>query len=203
MERWRGVNNAVLYSVQFRAELNDAVVDRIARAVLNEPLWDLTPQQEYEALAEALQSDAQLTALIPEKHSEETYRDFLRRLLARLDEIRPWPELPFQELSKSRWESFASARPAARITLGFKKMQERLHRGLAKLDDSNRRIVMLRLRSGDEVALVTPWWPGSDDTAMLQRESGRPAEQVVAQLINDTGLTADEVTPLDGLSGPH
>jgi hypothetical protein len=197
-ERWRGVSNAVLYSVQFKRELDDAVVDRIARAVLSEPLWDLTPKQEYEALAEALQSEAQLTELIPDKHSEDAYRAFLHRLLARLDEARPWPELPFQEMSMSRWESFASARPVARISLSWKEMQERLHRGLAKVDDTGRRILMLRLRPGDEIALVTPWWPGSSDTALLQRDAARPPGQVIAEFINVTSIAAGEITPVDG-----
>lgn len=92
MADWRGVNGGVLYSVQFARELDDTVVDRIARWLLGEPLWDLTQQQEYDALAEALRSDAQLTEFIPEAHTEEAYRDFLRRLLARLDEARPWPD---------------------------------------------------------------------------------------------------------------
>jgi len=195
-ETWRSASNAVLYSVQFKRELDDAVVDRIARAVLKEPLWHLTPQQEYEALAEALQSDAQLTELIPDKHSEDAYRAFLRRLLARLDEARPWPELPFQELSTSRWESFASARPIGRISLGSMNMQERLHRGLAKIDDTDRQILMLRLRSGDEIALVTPWWPGSSDTALLQADAARSPEQVIAEFMNCTGLDAGDVRPL-------
>lgn len=91
MPEWRGVNNGVLYSVQFAQELNDAQVDRIARWLLGQPLWELTQQQEYDALAEALRSDAQLTKLIPEPHTENAYRDFLRRVLARLDQARPWP----------------------------------------------------------------------------------------------------------------
>jgi hypothetical protein len=91
MAQWRRVNNGVLYSVQFAQELDGAEVDRIARWLLGRPLWDLTQQQEYDALAQALRSDAQLTELIPDRHTEEAYRDFLHRLLARLDEARPWP----------------------------------------------------------------------------------------------------------------
>jgi hypothetical protein len=88
---WRGVNNGVLYSVQFARELDGAEVDRIAHWLLGQPLWAFTQQQKYDALADALRSDAQLTRLIPDRHTEEAYRDFLRRLLARLDEARPWP----------------------------------------------------------------------------------------------------------------
>jgi hypothetical protein len=195
---WRGVNNGVLYSVQFARELDDAEVDRIARWLLGQPLWHLTQQQEYDALADALRSDAQLTELIPERHTEEAYRDFLRRVLARLDEARPWPELPFQVLSMSHWGNFAGATAAARIGLSVKAIQDRLHRFMSRLtlEGTDRQALMLRLRSGDEVALVTPWWPGSADTVVLPRADASSAEQMIAEFMNCTGLSADEVRPL-------
>ena len=195
---WHCVNGGVLYSVQFARELDGATVDRIARWLLSQPPWALTQQQEYDALADALRSDAQLTEFIPEPHTEEAYRDFLRRLLARLDETRPWPELPFQVLDTPHWENFAGARAAARIGLSVKKLQERLHRIMVKLtiNGSDRNVLMLRLRSGDEVALVTPWWPGSTDTAVLKRGHASSAEQLIAEFINCTGLDADEIRPL-------
>lgn len=217
-ESWRAVINEILYSVQFERELDDAVVARIARAVLAEPLWDLTPQQEYGALTEALQSGARLTEFIPDRHAEEAYRDFLRRLLARLDDTRPWPEPPFLRLSMSRWESFTDARPIARIGLRRTKVQERLSRVFLKVEGENleavqerlRRVLgkaegeslevlMLRLRSGDEVALVTPPWPAREDTVILQRDHARTPEQVRAEFINDTRFTADEVTLVQGI----
>jgi hypothetical protein len=195
---WQGVNDGVLYCVQFARELDGAEVDRIAHWLLGQPLWDLTQQQEYDALADALRSDAQLTKFIPEPHTEEAYRDFLRRVLARLDEARPWPELPFQELSISHWGNFAEARAAARITLSLKTVQERLHKFMARLtiEGIDREVLMLRLRSGDEVALVTPWWPGSTDTVVLKRANAGSAERLVAEFIKHTGFAADEVTPL-------
>jgi hypothetical protein len=197
-QSWQGVNGGVLYSVQFARQLDGATVDRIARWLLSRPLWDLTQQQEYDALADALRSDAQLTEFIPERHTEEAYRDFLRRLLARLDEARPWPELPFQVLGMSHWENFAGARAAARIGLSVKKIQERFGRVMVKLtlDGSDRNVLMLRLRSGDEVALVNPWWPGSTDTTVLKRGHASSAEQMIAEFINGTGLDADEIRPL-------
>jgi hypothetical protein len=198
VEQWRGVNDGVLYCVQFAHELDGAEVDRIAHWLLGQPIWDLTQQQEYDALADALRSDAQLTKFIPDRHTEEAYRDFLRRLLARLDEARPWPELPFQKLGMSHWGNFANASAVARIGLSEKKIQERLHRMMAELtsEGDGRKVLMLRLRSGAEVALVTPWWPGSTDTAVLQRGPASSAELVIAEFINCTGLDAGEVRPL-------
>jgi hypothetical protein len=90
------VSMAVLYSVQFNRYLDDEEVTRIAQAMLKRPLiQDLTPQEEYAALVEALGLSVKLTELIPQQtHGEQEFRDFLRRLLDRLDAMRPWPELP-------------------------------------------------------------------------------------------------------------
>lgn len=195
-ELWQGTSNTVLYSIQAEPELNDAVVARIARALLEHPLSDLTPEQEYAGLAEALQSGAQLTEFMPGRHSEEQYRDFLRRLLTRLDALRPWPEPPFRPLDMSHWDSFAGAQPMARLSSDYLNIQERLHRAFTKTGDQE--VLMLRLKSGDEVALVNPWWPESSDTAILHRDPGRNPEQVLAAFLDATPFTSDEITPPPG-----
>lgn len=193
-ELWQGTSNTVLYSIQAEPELGDAVVARIARALLEQPLSDLTPEQEYAALAEALRSGAQLTEFMPGRHSEERYRDFLRRLLARLDAMRPWPEPPFRPLDMSHWDGFAGAQPVARLSSDYLNIQERLHRAFTKAGDQE--VLMLRLKSGDEVALVNPWWPENNDTAVLRRDPGRSPEQVLAAFLDATPFSSDEITPL-------
>ncbi|MBO0795219.1 MAG: hypothetical protein J2P36_30350, partial [Ktedonobacteraceae bacterium] len=79
-EWWHGVNNAVLYCVQFDRELDESVLNRIARMMLDQPFGGLTHEEEYAALGEALRSDARLTELIPDCHGEQEFRDFLQRL---------------------------------------------------------------------------------------------------------------------------
>jgi len=193
-QQWQGTSNTVLYSIQGEPELDDAVVTRIARALVEQPLRDLTPEQEYADLAEALRSSAQLTELMPGRHSEERYRDFLRRLLARLDAMRPWAEPPFRPLDMSHWDGFAGAQPMARLSADYLKVQELLHRAFTRAGDQE--VLMLQLRSGDEVALVNPWWPESSDTAVLQRDPGRSPQQVLAAFLDATPFTSDEITPL-------
>jgi hypothetical protein len=194
-EQWRGVTNAVLYSVQFDRELGDSVAARIARSLLENTPLGLTPEAAYDALAQASRSAEPLTGDIPQPHGDQEFRDFLRRLLGRLDALRPWPDLPYRRLDASRWADFAAACPIGRIGMGYVKAQERLKRIFDRIDDGNsREVLLLRLRSGDEVALVGA--PRVAGVTVLQRASDRPAAQVLAEFVNATGFTADEVTPL-------
>jgi hypothetical protein len=192
---WRGLVNAVLYTVQFDRALDDETVDRVARLLLENPLLGLTPEQEYAALAEALRSGEPLTGDIPQPHSEEAVRDFLARLLNRLDTLRPWPEPPFRPLPISEWERFGGARPIARVHVWYIQAQERLRNGFDQVD-TGRDVLLLRLSSGAEVALVTPWWMGSDDLVLLQNSPDCSPEQVISEFMEATGFGGDEVTPL-------
>ncbi|QIS12184.1 hypothetical protein [Nocardia arthritidis] len=96
-EEWRGVVNAILYVVQFN-ELGPAEVSRVSRDLLTKPFFDLTADQEYRALLEALESGAELNATIGTRHSEAEIRDFLNRIVAELDDMRPWPEVSWPEI---------------------------------------------------------------------------------------------------------
>jgi hypothetical protein len=196
-ENWRDVSNGVLYNVQFARQLDEQMVETGARSLLTDPLFDLTPEQEYAALARALESDETLTDFVPVPHSEQDYRDFLRRLLDRLDAMRPWPELPFRSLPISEWDRFGSARPVGRVNLGFARVQERLHRAFRRVEGSHRLALLLRLRSGSEVALVAPWWQDSNDVAVLSNTPDRSPEQVVGEFIDATTFTSREITPLE------
>ncbi len=193
--QWRGVSNAVLYSVQFDRELDDAALDRVARLLFEQPMWDLTPEDEYAALAQAVRSPGPLTGDIPQPHSDQEFRGFLRRLLDRLDAMRPWPPQPYQSLNVSGWGDFAGARPIARIGLSYVKAQERLKRIFDRVDDGGtREVLLLRLRSGEEVALVGA--PGSREITVLQRRSDRSPAQALAEFASVTGFRPEEITPL-------
>jgi hypothetical protein len=194
-EQWRGVNNAVLYSVQFDRVLGGPAVDRIARLLLENTPLGLTPQQAYDALAHALRSDAPLTGDIPQTHSEDEFRGFLRELLDRLDAMRPWPQAPYHRLDVSRWVDFAGARPIGRLGMGYVQAQERLKKIFDRVEDgATREVLLLRLRSGDEVALVGA--PGAREVTVLQRPSDRSPAQALAEFASATGLRPDEITPL-------
>ncbi len=164
---------------------------------------DVAPEDEYRAITEALASSARLTEAIPEPHGEAEFRGFLRRLLARMDEMRPWQTPPHRPLSQSRWAEYRDARVVGRIRTRYVDAQGRIKYVLRSMQEGDRkiRVLILRLSSGDEVALAAPWWPDSQDVGGLNRDRERQAEDVVAALIEGTGFTADEVTAVSENSG--
>jgi len=196
-EWWRAVTAPLLYSAQFE-RLDDDLVDRRTRALLEEPVVDLAPEDEYRAITEALASSARVTEAIPEPHGEAEFRGFLRRLLARMDEMRPWQTPPHRPLSQSRWAEYRDAQVVGRIRMRYVDAQSRMKYVLRGMQEGNLkiRVLILRLRSGDEVALAAPWWPESQDVAVLTRDHKRRAEDVVAALVDGTGLIPDEVMAL-------
>lgn len=83
MEEWRGLLNGVLYVVQFSV-LDSAEADRVARMIREQPIFGWTVEQQYDALAAALASDADLSTGIPQPHSDAELRTFLRAVVTRL-----------------------------------------------------------------------------------------------------------------------
>ncbi|GAA4609555.1 hypothetical protein GCM10023195_38670 [Actinoallomurus liliacearum] len=190
-----GLINGILYATQFERTLDDEVVGRIARALLEEPILHLTPEQEYEGIVAGLRSEEPLTGQIPQPHDEEAVREFLGKVVRRLDALRPWPELPIATIGPEHWTEFGGARPIARVQVPILDVQGRLRTIFHRLDDGHD-ILLLRLRSGAEVALITPWWVGSDDSALLLKSQDVPAPQVIEEFGTATGWGPDDVAPL-------
>jgi hypothetical protein len=194
------VVGSLLYSVKSEP-LDDALVQRRTRALIEEPIGELTAAEEREAIAEALASNAKLRDLtaipewIPNAPTEDQFRDFLARVLASLDAERPWPPPPHQALDVSRWTGYAGGSVVARLPMDHVMVEERLQYGFRPVEEggARRNVLILRLRSGDEVALVSPWWPDSSDVAVLSRDPERTPEDVVAALVDGTALRPDEV----------
>lgn len=191
----RGLINGILYATQFERTLDDEVVERIARALIQEPIMNLTPEQEYAAILAGLRSGEPVTGDIPQPHDERAVREFLGKVVRRLDALRPWPELPFLRIAPERWPEFGGARPIARVRVPILDLQARFRAVFHRLDDGHD-ILLLRLRSGAEVALITPWWVGSDDSALLVKGQGVPARQVIEEFDTAAGCGPDETVPL-------
>lgn len=84
MDEWRGRLNEILYTLQFRPELDDAVADDLARLIENRQVLTSGADVYASAIASALADPGPLDEQIGTPHSEATLRAFLARLGARL-----------------------------------------------------------------------------------------------------------------------
>lgn len=203
-QSWRRVVDALLYSVQSQRRLDDGLAADRARALVAEPIHGSTAEDEYLALDAALRSTAQVTAGPFSSHGEAEVRSFLATVKDGMDALRPWPTPGYIPLADSEWARFDGTEPVARIHAGRVTMQERLQRvfGAVGEGSSRRSVLVLRLRSGDDVALATPWWRGSDDVAVLRAAgSERTQEQVRTAFREATGFAAQEMTDVGDSPG--
>ena len=191
-----GVVTAILYCVQFSRELDDGEVERIAAMVLERPFYDLTVEEQYAGIEAVLAAPAWEDDLSWQPHGEAAVRDFLRRLLQRLDALRPWREPPYRSLALERWEEYRTGRLLAHVRL-YAPPQDPLFSRLRPVpgDEHRLRAALLRLRSGDEVALVAPPLSGAGDAVLMARAPHRPAPQVIDAFVTHTGYARERVSP--------
>jgi hypothetical protein len=187
---------AVLYCVQFSRELGDEEVERLSRMILEQPFHDLPVAEQYAGIEEELAADAWHTDLSWQPHEEPAVRDFLRRLLDRLDALRPWQEPPFRRLGTDRWKEFTHGTLLAHVRL-YSPARDPLHARLRTVagDPRGLRGLVLRLRSGDEVALVAPPPAGGDEAVLMAIPPHRPARTVVEAFLNHTEYPRERVRP--------
>ncbi|MFI6312236.1 hypothetical protein ACIBEK_19200 [Nocardia fusca] len=189
--------NAILYGVQFADTLNAAEVDRTSSSLLHHPLWSLTPEQEYQSIVDALESGSEIGSIFGPRHSEVAVRNFLQQVVDRLDALRPWPDLPFQELSEIRWSEFSDAPAIARVAVSWPEIETRVGRIFTESLPDSRQYLLLRLRSGIEVGFV---WPGEneDSTAIVAPNASVPEADIVQEIVDATDLGSPEVVVLGG-----
>lgn len=190
-----GVVVAVLYCVQFSRELGESEVERIARMILEQPIYDLTTEEQYASIKAALAEDSWERDLSWQPHDEPSVRDFLQRLLERLDALRPWQEPPFRSLGLDRWEEYKRGTLLAHVRLDFlpkDPLQVRMRP--VPGDEHQLRALVLRLRSGDEVALVAPPFP-DDDAVLMAALPHRPAATVIEAFLTHTAYPRERVSP--------
>ncbi|TCK20145.1 hypothetical protein [Pseudonocardia endophytica] len=182
--------------------LDEALALRHARALLFRPVMGMSADEEYAGLLEALGSDADLATWSGDPRfervlSEVDFRAHLRRIVERLDAMRPWPVPLFRALSPDSWSEYTEARVVGVIRLSVPKVESRIHTHLLprpRPDGIDVQVAVLRLRSGRDVAVVGHWWP--DDlraTAVLARDPDVSAEDVMAELTSGDHFEPGEV----------
>ncbi|MFD6391571.1 hypothetical protein [Nocardia sp. NPDC060259] len=195
MSYWRPVVNAILYSVQFEKELDDQVVDRVAHSLVTEPLATLTPDEEYQALFEGLLTRAPLPALVQMPQKPAELREFLSRVAARMNSMRPWPTLPFLRLPEESGPLFKNATPVARISASVDYVQARISRGFYWGTEYGI-FLPLKLRSGRIIGMFTPYWDNSDDIVLVTAAQDPDPNAVIDELLSVTRIDPGRVARL-------
>jgi hypothetical protein len=85
-DAWKGHIRAVLYGIQFEKNPVDGV-DRILQQVVKAGALSATPAEYLASIRIALASQTPLATLIPQPHSEEVIRNYLRELERRIQVI--------------------------------------------------------------------------------------------------------------------
>ncbi|WP_157171064.1 hypothetical protein [Nocardia araoensis] len=188
-EESQAVVNAILLGVSTAESLDSSWVERIASGLLSRPLWSLTPDEEYRAIVDALNSRRNLNASIGAKLSDNEIRNLLARIVDRLDEARPWPMMPFSILPETVWESFSAVEPMARIKIPWPRIESKLNRTFYRSADGCQYLAV-RLRSGAEVAFA--WRSGDSVTSIMPADRNPSTSAVIKEIIEATELTAGD-----------
>lgn len=176
--------------------LDEELARTQAGALLVEPPRGCSLDEQYAGLLEVLGSPVEVSrfgAVDPRGErpiSEEEFRDHLGRVAAALDERRPWTPPVLRALDAEEWAAYTDPRAVGRILLDSYEVPDRIPYffGFDETPEGEvRRYIVLRLRSGRDVALASPWWTRDEDsTAVLTLDRDVSARTVMAELTAGT-----------------
>lgn len=150
---WRGYVNHITYGTELSHRVADSLVARLADELIRQRYFVHPVDTYYRAAASALQSKERLA--LTDYQDDEVIRDLLSRLLAALDERRPWPEPPFYKGDPSEWSELRDAPAIGRIAMTERHIGEHLNRVFSeRTGDDGARVLILHLQTGQHVALL-------------------------------------------------
>lgn len=187
---WRGYVNQLTYGADLRERLDGAAVDRIVDAVLLQRVFTAPVETYYEAGVDALRSGQPLAAL-PDQDEDAT-RDALRRIVERLDERRPWPVHPYSQQDVGEWPALAGAPVIGQVSQSEMAVRRKLNRLFDSAGPDGPKVMILRLRTGELVALRAT---GGFTTPGLDLLAHSAASQTLDNFRDLTGLDVERAQP--------
>ena len=193
-ELWRGTINQILYGAQ-QGRLDDETAQRFAQAMVEYSVFVSGPAAYLAAIEQALRSGESLVEGLPVRLADAEFRDFLLRIRERLIAAQPWPEPRFRKLPVSGWSSFGNARAIARIDKSVQGVADRLPSIFDHVSVGEARlpVLILRLRTGEDVALMGSVDIAAPSVTLLQREPRDP-EETIEHFVEFTGLEAEPLS---------
>ena len=191
---WRGTINQILYGAQ-QGRLDDEAVQRYAQLMVDYRVFVDGPDVYLAAIDQALHSAVTLVDGLPVTLDEGEFRDFLRRLRERLVALQPWQPPRFRKLPASHWAAFGDAKGIARIEKSVQSVADRLPSifDYVTIGDVRLPVLILRLRTGEDVALMGSVDSKARSVTLLQREQRDPAE-TIEHFTEFTGLQVEPIS---------
>jgi hypothetical protein len=183
----------------FCASAND-VPDLAGGEMISQAADDLIDGISYEpAMADFHRAfvRAVSTATLPptalaaaENHSEVALLLFLGQLLAEMERRRPWPAPALVQADPEEWPSLGSSLPIAWMELPLPLVQEAVKASFTAESDADMPLLVLRLRTGQLVALVGEQNPEPSRFLVLlpDAEGQQDSAAVIDYLVQYTGL---------------
>lgn len=195
----RGVLNQLLYPIDGAPDLSDATAARLVDNMIDGRLFSASVADFAAAIDHTLRAGAldPETAETSRRYTEPELLEFLRRVTRQLDARLPWPVPRFTKLDVSQWDTFGDApaiaridRPTHQITGVVGYPFDHVPAGEAKLP-----VLILRLHTGDVIALMGSVDPRSTSFTLLHRGQDRPGE-VIAHFLDLTGFRGDDIVAI-------
>jgi hypothetical protein len=133
IQAWRGYVNTLTYGLDLRRPAEDVTIVRRVDRLIEQRVFNGPVEDFYRAAIDAVTSKENLAT--DEYASDAIIRDYLSRVIALLDERRPWPEPPFYSLDIRQWSRLlGDAAPLiGRIPLSRRHLEERVNRGFTRV----------------------------------------------------------------------
>lgn len=207
-QTWRGLVNQVRYALAYVRQPDEATAQVFAQRMIERRVFPSGPQAYLDGLAQAAQAPQLIEAPTPGGPDEATLRAFCGQIVAHLRHARAttyadgWPPERFTQLPARDWP-WASAPVTAVVAAGLHEVSARTWRifEFSHSPEGTTAVLVLRLRTGEVVALVVPPGPSLADRrrTMLKVLDGDPAT-AVASFAELTGFPADSIVPPDAVT---
>jgi hypothetical protein len=192
---WQDAVNEILFGLTYTDEITDETVRWNADSAVQYTTLTLGPEVYYQAIVDALASGERLDGLgqLPQ-FNQGQIAGFLRALANQLDTLRPWPEPKFRQLEVDTWMTFRHAVPIARLTASIPEVTDILQKGFRppRGAESGMKVLMLKLATGETVALVGSYSRGDEVT--LLSDATRDAAEIIDHFTEATGFPSDQIT---------
>jgi hypothetical protein len=181
---WRGYVNQILYGTDLRKNMEEADVERLADALIEQRYFTQPVVDYRNAVAAGLSSGTPLA--FDDDQNESAVQNLLSRLLIVLDSRRPWPEPWFYSLDREVWPSFRDAPVIGQIPLLKRELRDILHRPFLRDPETpSDFLIVLKLRTGRIIAFRS------------QSPSTEPGIDVLA--VDDAAQTLSDFRELSGM----